>query len=90
MRAIIRVTPAIVDLLPRPLCGLAAKAPVALQRIWRRLAHPYRPEQHYMRGPGPKTHAKTTPPKTPPAKTPPASTASTTTAGTSERATGRP
>jgi hypothetical protein len=32
------------------------------QRIWRRLAtplrDPYRPERHYMRGPGPKTRAK--------------------------------
>jgi hypothetical protein len=24
------------------------------ERIWRALCDPYRPEQHYMRGPGPK------------------------------------
>jgi hypothetical protein len=27
-------------------------------RIWRALRDPYRPEQHYMRGPGPKNRAK--------------------------------
>jgi hypothetical protein len=34
------------------------------QRIWRALTeplrNPYRPEQHYMRGPGPKYRAKAT------------------------------
>jgi hypothetical protein len=33
-----------------------------LERLWRRLAKPvfdsYRPEKHYMRGPGPKHRAK--------------------------------
>jgi hypothetical protein len=28
------------------------------QRLFRMAAHPYRPERHYMRGPGPKWHAK--------------------------------
>ena len=28
------------------------------ERIWRALRDPYRPEQHYMRGPGPKYRAK--------------------------------
>jgi hypothetical protein len=27
-------------------------------RAWRALFDPYRPERHYMRGPGPKWHAK--------------------------------
>ncbi|HWM83763.1 MAG TPA: hypothetical protein VNQ56_17015 [Pseudolabrys sp.] len=58
MRAIIRTAPAIIDHLPRTLTGLATKAESALRQIWRRLAHPYRPEQHYMRGPGPKSRAK--------------------------------
>jgi hypothetical protein len=30
----------------------------ALMRALRDLIDPYRPEQHYMRGPGPKWHAK--------------------------------
>ena len=30
----------------------------ALMRALRNLVDPYRPEQHYMRGPGPKWHAK--------------------------------
>ena len=30
----------------------------ALMRALRDLVDPYRPEQHYMRGPGPKWHAK--------------------------------
>jgi hypothetical protein len=29
-----------------------------LMRALQRLVDPYRPEQHYMRGPGPKWHAK--------------------------------
>jgi hypothetical protein len=28
------------------------------ERIWRALCDPYRPEQHYMRGPGPKNRTK--------------------------------
>jgi hypothetical protein len=30
----------------------------AFQQIGRRLRDPYRPERHYMRGPGPKYRAK--------------------------------
>ena len=30
----------------------------ALMRALKNLIDPYRPEQHYMRGPGPKWHAK--------------------------------
>jgi hypothetical protein len=28
------------------------------EQIWRALYDPYRPERHYMRGPGPKNRAK--------------------------------
>ena len=28
------------------------------EQIWRALYDPYRPEQHYMRGPGPKNRVK--------------------------------
>lgn len=45
----------------QPTHGLAA-----IQRHWRRLvgslSDPYRPELHYMRGPGPKWHEKHDPP----------------------------
>ena len=41
---------------------MPAKRIDALRRRWRRLTaallDPYRPELHYMRGPGPKWHAK--------------------------------
>ena len=40
--------------LRRRLTGLAAR----WQRLLRIAADPYRPELHYMRGPGPKWHAK--------------------------------
>ena len=44
--------------LPRPFAGLGR----TLARFWheltRDLARPYRPEQHYMRGPGPAWRAK--------------------------------
>jgi hypothetical protein len=36
----------------------------ALMRALRDLVDPYRPEQHYMRGPGPKWHAKHAPAET--------------------------
>jgi hypothetical protein len=41
-------------LLCRPLTFVAAK----WQKLVRIAGNPYRPELHYMRGPGPKWHAK--------------------------------
>jgi len=45
--------------LPKPDVVLAARRPVAVIKIWsrfkRRIFEPYRPELHYMRGPGPKS-----------------------------------
>ena len=41
---------------PRPAAQAAALAEFA--RLFRSLVDPYRPELHYMRGPGPKWHAK--------------------------------
>jgi hypothetical protein len=38
--------------------GLAADLVEFVQNLARSLFDPYRPEQHYMRGPGPKWHAK--------------------------------
>jgi hypothetical protein len=46
---------------PRDAAALAAPSPRRLsawQRLRRALSDPYRPERHYMRGPGPKWHAK--------------------------------
>lgn len=46
---------------PRDAAALAAPAsrrPSLWQRLLRVLSDPYRPERHYMRGPGPKWHAK--------------------------------
>jgi hypothetical protein len=38
--------------------GLVAELTSLLQNLARALFDPYRPELHYMRGPGPKWHAK--------------------------------
>jgi hypothetical protein len=38
--------------------GFLADFPGLLQGLLRDLLDPYRPELHYMRGPGPKWHAK--------------------------------
>jgi hypothetical protein len=37
-----------------------AQAWTAVTNLWRARAHSYRPEAHYMRGPGPKWRAKHT------------------------------
>ena len=47
---------------PIPDVVLAARRPVAVFEIWsrfkRRIFEPYRPELHYMRGPGPKSRER--------------------------------
>jgi len=42
----------------RPQSGVAADFADFVQSLARTLFDSYRPEQHYMRGPGPKWHAK--------------------------------
>lgn len=42
----------------RKASGLSADLAELVQNLARSLFDPYRPEQHYMRGPGPKWHAK--------------------------------
>ena len=37
---------------------LATRFAATALGLWRSLSDPYRPELHYMRGPGPKWHAK--------------------------------
>lgn len=57
-RAISVLSGSATGLLPRPLLGVGS----FLRAFWREMvrdgAHPYRPEQHYMRGPGPAWRAK--------------------------------
>jgi hypothetical protein len=45
----------------RPAPGLAADFADFFHALAKTLFDPYRPELHYMRGPGPKWHAKHTP-----------------------------
>ena len=44
--------------LPRPLARLGAALAAYWRNLARHLVDPYRPELHYMRGPGPKWRAK--------------------------------
>jgi|CXWL01.1.fsa_nt_gi hypothetical protein len=56
-RAIAAISGSAVALLPHPFAHLAP----ALKNLLRRIGGPfdgYRPEQHYMRGPGPKYRAR--------------------------------
>jgi hypothetical protein len=57
-RAISVLSGSTAALLPRPLASIGH----VLARLWHELSRdairPYRPEQHYMRGPGPAWHAK--------------------------------
>lgn len=57
-RAIMAISGSAAALLPRPFAGLGN----ALAAFWRDLTRdtvrPYRPELHYMRGPGPAWRAK--------------------------------
>jgi hypothetical protein len=46
------------SLLPRPFTGLRNLLGALWREITRDAIHPYRPEQHYMRGPGPAWRAK--------------------------------
>jgi len=55
-----RTAIAVIDLMPRPLARLGAGLGQRLRATLDKVAHPYRPEKHYMRGPGPKCRAKQT------------------------------
>jgi hypothetical protein len=49
----------LVQLLAQALAQTLRRGVAALAQLWRRLiGKPYRPEKHYMRGPGPKWRAK--------------------------------
>ena len=57
-RAIMAISGSAAGFLPRPFAGFGS----ALSQFWHDLTRdalrPYRPEQHYMRGPGPACRAK--------------------------------
>jgi hypothetical protein len=57
-RAIAAISGSAAALLPRPFAGLRDFLTSFLREMIHDAAHPYRPEQHYMRGPGPAWRAK--------------------------------
>ena len=57
-RAIIAISGSAVALLPRPFTGFRQALTAHWHELARDLFNPYRPEQHYMRGPGPAWRAK--------------------------------
>ena len=57
-RAIVAISSQAAALLPRPVSFAQSQAAQALRQVLRELFDPYRPEQHYMRGPGPKYREK--------------------------------
>ena len=57
-RAIAAISVSATALLPRPLAQLGPAAAAYWRDLARVLFNPYRPELHYMRGPGPAWRAK--------------------------------
>jgi hypothetical protein len=53
-RALLAISGSAAALLPRPFAGLSH----VLTVFWQDLTRDYRPELHYMRGPGPAWHKK--------------------------------
>jgi hypothetical protein len=57
-RAIMAISGSAVGMLPRPFVGLRNIFGAVWLELTRDMARPYRPERHYMRGPGPAWKAK--------------------------------
>jgi hypothetical protein len=57
-RALLAISGSAAALLPRPFAGLSHLVAAFWQDLTRDAARHYRPELHYMRGPGPAWHAK--------------------------------
>ena len=57
-RAIPALSGSAVALLPRPFALLSPPCSAFWQELTRDVGRPYRPERHYMRGPGPAWRAK--------------------------------
>jgi hypothetical protein len=58
-RAILAFSGSAAALLPRPFAALGQLLGVFWRELTRDALRPYRPEAHYMRGPGPACRAKT-------------------------------
>ena len=57
-RAISVISGSAAALLPRPFAGIGRFLALFWRELTRDALRPYRPEQHYMRGPGPAWRAK--------------------------------
>jgi len=57
-RAILSISGSTAALLPRPFADLGHALAARWRKLIRDLFNPYRPERHYMRGPGPAWRAK--------------------------------
>jgi hypothetical protein len=57
-RAIIAFSGSAAGLLPRPFAGFRSAVAAFWDEMTRDVVRPYRPERHYMRGPGPAWRAK--------------------------------
>jgi hypothetical protein len=57
-RAISAISVSAAALLPRPFAGFGNLLAACWREMTRDAVRPYRPEQHYMRGPGPAWRAK--------------------------------
>ncbi len=57
-RAILAISGSAIALLPRPFAVIGSLFSGFWRQMTRDIVRPYRPELHYMRGPGPAWHAK--------------------------------
>jgi len=57
-RAILAISGSAISLLPRPFTAIGGIFAVFWRELTRDAVRPYRPELHYMRGPGPAWRAK--------------------------------
>jgi hypothetical protein len=57
-RAILAISVSAAALLPRPFAGVGRLFTAFWHEVTRDVVRPYRPELHYMRGPGPAWRAK--------------------------------
>jgi hypothetical protein len=57
-RAILAISGSATALLSRPFAGIGQTLAALWREMTRDIARPYRPELHYMRGPGPAWQAK--------------------------------